>query len=286
VYDLDGRMMGEYGSSYTDVRAETIWLSPTVSSPAEPFGGDDGMGGYAPLAVATPAGLNWVYGNHLGVPILITDNLRNVVTPGYTLVGFPGQTRTIVDLYYNRYRDYDPTTGRYIQADPIGLAGGSNLYAYAKNNPLRNIDPKGTLAEPLVVLAEEALPEAIALCTGPQAIVCAAGAAIVVGGGYLLYQYLKSPECIPLTPLAQMGGSTSPSFNQDDNNHDECQLERDAEESYCKRKFSPVANAVRRCLSRAEINYDLCRRRMPGLPWWTDADEDGGYSLPRPPRRK
>lgn len=143
VYDLDGRMMGEYGSSYTDVRAETIWLSPTVSSPAEPFGGDDGMGGYAPLAVATPAGLNWVYGNHLGVPILITDNLRNVVTPGYTLVGFPGQTRTLVDLYYNRYRDYDPTTGRYIQADPIGLSGGANPYLYANGNPIGQTDPAG-----------------------------------------------------------------------------------------------------------------------------------------------
>jgi RHS repeat-associated protein len=143
VYDLDGRMMGEYGSSYGDVKAETIWLSPTVSSPAEPFGGDDGMGGYAPLAVATPAGLNWVYGNHLGVPILITDNLRNVVTPGYTLVGFPGQTRTLVDLYYNRYRDYDPTTGRYIQADPIGLMGGRNPYLYANGNPLRFSDPSG-----------------------------------------------------------------------------------------------------------------------------------------------
>lgn len=143
VYDLDGRMMGEYGSSYTDVRAETIWLSPTVSSPAEPFGGDDGMGGYAPLAVATPAGLNWVYGNHLGVPILITDNLRNVVTPGYTLVGFPGQTRTLMDLYYNRYRDYDPTLGRYIQADPVGLRGGANPYLYANANPLRFTDPSG-----------------------------------------------------------------------------------------------------------------------------------------------
>jgi RHS repeat-associated protein len=143
VYDLDGRMMGEYGSSYTDVRAETIWLSPTVSSPAEPFGGDDGMAGYAPLAVATPAGLNWVYGNHLGVPILITDNLRNVVTPGYMLVGFPGQTRTLADLYYNRYRDYDPTLGRYIQADPIGLSGGANPYLYANGNPIGQTDSAG-----------------------------------------------------------------------------------------------------------------------------------------------
>jgi RHS repeat-associated protein len=146
VYDLEGRMMGEYGSSYGDVKAETIWLSPMVETPGQPLGGDDGMAGYAPLAVASPAGLNWVYGNHLGVPILVTDQLRNVVTPtGYTLVGFPGQTRTLADLYYNRYRDYDPTSGRYIQADPIGLSGGANPYLYVDGNPMNAIDPSGLI---------------------------------------------------------------------------------------------------------------------------------------------
>jgi RHS repeat-associated protein len=57
--------------------------------------------------------------------------------------GFPGQTRTFADLYYNRYRDYDANTGRYIQADPIGLAGGANPYLYANANPLRYSDPNG-----------------------------------------------------------------------------------------------------------------------------------------------
>jgi RHS repeat-associated protein len=147
VFDGDGRMLGEYGASAADVKAETIWLSPEVSVPGQSFGGDDGVGGYAPLAVASGAGgtvLTWVHGNHLGVPIAATDGAGNAMTPsGYTVVGFPGQTQTLSDLYYNRYRDYDPTLGRYIQADPIGLAGGNNPYAYAANNPLRWIDPDG-----------------------------------------------------------------------------------------------------------------------------------------------
>jgi RHS repeat-associated protein len=66
-------------------------------------------------------------------------------TGDYSVPGFPGQSQTTTDLYYNKYRDYDPTTGRYIQADPIGLAGGASPYSYAMNNPLRYTDPTGKL---------------------------------------------------------------------------------------------------------------------------------------------
>ncbi|MEK7893027.1 RHS repeat-associated core domain-containing protein, partial [Burkholderia contaminans] len=43
---------------------------------------------------------------------------------------------------YNRYRYYDPSSGRFISKDPIGLAGGINVYQYAPN-PLGWIDPIG-----------------------------------------------------------------------------------------------------------------------------------------------
>jgi uncharacterized protein RhaS with RHS repeats len=40
-------------------------------------------------------------------------------------------------------RDYDPELGRYLQRDPIGLAGGLNVYGYAYQNPLIYLDPLG-----------------------------------------------------------------------------------------------------------------------------------------------
>ncbi|KAA0260851.1 RHS repeat-associated core domain-containing protein, partial [Hafnia alvei] len=45
-------------------------------------------------------------------------------------------------LHYNRHRYYDPTIGRYITQDPIGLDGGMNVYTYP-HNPLQIIDPLG-----------------------------------------------------------------------------------------------------------------------------------------------
>ncbi|TCT85247.1 RHS repeat-associated protein [Gibbsiella quercinecans] len=46
------------------------------------------------------------------------------------------------ELHYNLFRYYDPDIGRFTQHDPIGLAGGINLYAYV-TNPLTYIDPLG-----------------------------------------------------------------------------------------------------------------------------------------------
>jgi RHS repeat-associated protein len=45
-------------------------------------------------------------------------------------------------LFYNRFRDYEPKLGRYLQPDPWGHRGGLNLFAYPRN-PLSHVDLRG-----------------------------------------------------------------------------------------------------------------------------------------------
>jgi RHS repeat-associated protein len=47
-----------------------------------------------------------------------------------------------INLHYNTFRFYDPDVGRFTQTDPIGLAGGLNLFQYSPNT-IRWIDPLG-----------------------------------------------------------------------------------------------------------------------------------------------
>ncbi|WP_189052645.1 FG-GAP-like repeat-containing protein, partial [Aliidongia dinghuensis] len=58
--------------------------------------------------------------------------------------GYTGQEQLDdVSLVHLNARLYDPLTGRFVSADPIGLNGGANVYAYANNNPVRFTDPSG-----------------------------------------------------------------------------------------------------------------------------------------------
>jgi RHS repeat-associated protein len=61
--------------------------------------------------------------------------------PGYAFTGREWDPES--GLYYYRARYYDPRIGRFISDDPIGFAGGINLYAYVDGNPTSEIDPLG-----------------------------------------------------------------------------------------------------------------------------------------------
>ena len=53
---------------------------------------------------------------------------------------FPGHYHDFeTGLFYNRFRYYSPELGRYLQSDPIGIAGGINVYSYT-SSPLTSVD--------------------------------------------------------------------------------------------------------------------------------------------------
>ncbi len=45
--------------------------------------------------------------------------------------------------HYNWHRYYDPSTGRYLEADPLGPLGGTNPFQYSRNDPSNFVDPLG-----------------------------------------------------------------------------------------------------------------------------------------------
>ncbi|EJT83022.1 rhs-like protein [Pseudomonas putida S11] len=121
-------------------------------------------GSYAPLARVDQVegeeqSVYYFHTDQIGTPLELTDSDGKIVWQA-TYRSWGSVEQLAVDeveqnlrfqgqyfddetgLHYNTYRFYDSNIGRYITQDPIGLAGGLNIYSYA-TNPLKEIDPLG-----------------------------------------------------------------------------------------------------------------------------------------------
>ncbi|MBI3560577.1 MAG: hypothetical protein HY080_02525 [Gammaproteobacteria bacterium] len=86
-----------------------------------------------------------------GDGVKVTMNLR-----------FPGQYYDQESgLHYNYFRYYDPSTGRYVTSDPMGLGGGLNTYGYVGGNPLSYTDAYGLLQGPMPQTLPQTLPRTV-----------------------------------------------------------------------------------------------------------------------------
>lgn len=176
-YDAAGHLIVESSGSVID--AEYVWLNdmplatiarrnPAASHPAltpviapgSLLGGT--LASTAPTNPAAPAPeLFFFHSDHLNTPQKLTDASKAIVwDASYEPFGtvtlatelltqpmrFPGQYfDTESGLSQNWMRDYDPSIGRYLESDPIGLKGGFSTYAYVSGNPLIYVDPTGLI---------------------------------------------------------------------------------------------------------------------------------------------
>jgi RHS repeat-associated protein len=120
---------------------------------------------YSPIAFQDGADRFYVHTDHIGAAAMITNEEGMVVWSmqqrafGAGVVDedpdgdgidvifnmrLPGQYADAESGYhYNMMRTYDPGTGRYLQADPLGQVAGFNVFTYALNAPQSWIDPEG-----------------------------------------------------------------------------------------------------------------------------------------------
>lgn len=152
VFDEAGRLLGEYTAAGSRLK-EYVWLDDTL---------------VAILSEHDGSGYQFVETDHLGTPRAVVHPSRNTIIWRWDLnntafgehlpngnpdgdsftyllnLRFPGQYFNAESgLYYNDFREYDPTSGRYTQSDPIGLNGGISTYGYVAGNPLGRSDKYG-----------------------------------------------------------------------------------------------------------------------------------------------
>jgi RHS repeat-associated protein len=134
AYDEQGHLLGEYTSAGSPLR-EYVWLADTPVL----------LLVHAASPPNSPPAVYFIHADQIDTPRIVQDNqYRNrwawdpdgfgQLPPNDNPQGLgsftfnlrmPGQFFDAESgLFYNHFRDYDPQTGRYIESDPIGLAGG------------------------------------------------------------------------------------------------------------------------------------------------------------------
>lgn len=171
LYGQNG-LMAEYNASGKAIREYDYW-------PGSYWGTN-------PVYLKQESEHYYYHNDHLGTPQALSNSQGQIVWRAeYDAFGvstinqesiknplrYPGQYQDDeTGLHYNYFRYYDPSQGRYLREDPIGLAGGLNLYSYAYQNPVKYFDPTGEIVP--------AIAAAYLRCVGMCKVIGAASSAL------------------------------------------------------------------------------------------------------------
>ena len=149
IYDEQSHLIGEYDKLGAQV--EYVWL------------GDKPIAAIYGSGAATK--IYYIVTDHLNTPRRLIDSTTHAIAWSWdsTAFGLGNPTGTITfnlrfpgqyfdaatGQFYNHNRYYNPELGRYMEADPIGLEGGLNPYAYAGSNPVMFTDSTGLVLDML-----------------------------------------------------------------------------------------------------------------------------------------
>jgi RHS repeat-associated protein len=202
VFGPDGNRIAEYDEATGTLLRQYIWI------------------GLRPIAVleGTARTRFFTRVDYIGRPIYATNTSGvkqwtakylpfggvQTTTGSPIALRFPGQWfQAETGLYQNWMRDYDPTTGRYIQADPLGLIDGASVYGYARQSPERYVDPRGeqglTAGLAGVLASDTALPD-----PSDAAWPKWAGYAVLFGVAAIIDYCNSCPACAPY-PIGTIG---------------------------------------------------------------------------------
>lgn len=147
IFDETGHLLAEHDGSTGAVLREYVWLDDL------PIAMIDSSSGTAQTY--------FIHSGQIDEPLVMTNASKakvwdaaiepfgNAVMFGTPSAGLdlrlPGQWSQAETggLFQNWNRDYDPTLGRYVEADPLGIEAGQNSYAYVDGDSLNNSDPEG-----------------------------------------------------------------------------------------------------------------------------------------------